>query len=174
MKRNAGDINQDQSSEGGLWGMLLVTIFIVVMFASVVFVIGMLTAGMWELMKAIRMFDWTMKPDASTPPLGADSSIGLTIRALEMFIIAPLPCIVLQGIANHLNQYVSFDSKALVRAKASLPTVKATIANILVSTVAVNLVGRVLDRDPLDWETVGSLLLIIIGLTAYYFVMEDF
>lgn len=179
MKSGAGDTNQYAGSEARFWGMALVTAFYIVMIMSLGFVVAMLAAGLWELAKAIYMFGWTMAPetstlpyDADTPRFGADSSIGLTIRALEMFIIAPLPCIVLQGMANHLNQYAGVSKKALVLAEASLPKVKATMANILVSIVAVNLVGRVLNKDPLDWETAGSLLLIIVVLTAYYFAMD--
>lgn len=160
-------------------GSLLVAIYILAMFVSIIFVLCMLGAGLRELSKAILMFDWGNSEAGNE----ADLSIEFTIRALEMFIIAPLPCIVLQGVARHLSQYAGVDSEMIVRARASLPEVKATIANILVSTVAVNLVGRVLETrkgfdsegllgDTLNWETVGSLLLIIVVLTGYYFVME--
>lgn len=171
-------------------------VFGVVVPVSLLFMAVMLAAGVCELLEAMWTFDWPWRrltdffnhlvfggggvivhsdlvAHADVRPMpGAESSIGSTILALEMFILAPLPYLVLEGMALHVTKHSNEKDYVRAKADASLPKTKAIVASILVSTVAVHIVGDVLNRDKLNWGVAASELLIIVVLTGYYVLME--
>jgi hypothetical protein len=176
------DSVRSASPRGGyyrFWDGAAGLVFAFVVPASFVFMVALLLAGLLELWNAMKAFEWRLSWEQSAHPpdneLHFDASIHSTIHALELFILGPLPYMVLSGLAGYITQHTDKNLHTRLRAEANFPKVKAIIASVLVSTVAVHLVGMVLREDPsspLDLKIVGSELLIIIVLSAYFVVME--
>lgn len=151
-------------------------IFFVAVVAALVFMLLLFSIGLIELWAAVRAFDWLWLLEDSGASKSAPSindSILATIKALELFILAPLPYVVLQGLGVYITCCFSDAENDRERAEKSLPQVKSLIASIFVSTIAVSLVGKVLDEEePLTWTMVGTHLMIIVVLATYYFAIE--
>ncbi|HYI64052.1 MAG TPA: hypothetical protein VEW71_04130 [Allosphingosinicella sp.] len=137
--------------------------------ASFIFLLGALVAGLVQLFFACKILAWPWFSGESTGTSLKDS-IQSTIHALELFILAPLPYVVLHGLYRYLRR--DMKNEHSVGESSGLPEVKAIVASILVSTVAVNLVGDVLKGESLSWDRIGMQLATIIVLASYFVIME--
>jgi hypothetical protein len=119
------------------------------------------------------------------------------IEALEMFILAPIAYLTLVSLQFYVSRFIGFTVAARARGVAGhgvdssaqdssgleaqedrslerlalLPKIKALIASMLVSLVAVHLVGSVL-KGEISWPSAAPQLAIIIVLGAYFMMLE--
>jgi hypothetical protein len=159
---------------------------------ALVFMVAVLAAGMYELYVAIKDFFWhPMVTIAGAHGAGAavasvedaaETTNAVVIGALEMFILAPIPYLTLVSLQFYVSRFIGFtvigrsgDGQAQEQQSsermALLPKIKALIASMLVSLVAVHLVGAVL-KSEVTWRSVAPQLAIIIVLGAYFILLE--
>ena len=103
----------------------------------------------------------------------------MAISGLELLLLAPLGYLLLVSLAYYIERYRrpidAASQTGEISADALLSRTKALATSLLISTVAVDLVGRLLGKDPthdLTWSLSGIEFVMIAVFTAYYLILQ--
>src|SRR5262245_15757665 len=148
-----------------LWGSMLS------LFINGLLMVGLLAASAWEGIVACLTFAHIVPP----PPgfSSADkAAIALGLKAVELVLLAPLGYVFVSALATFVQALVEQKDDDWTGAFRVIVGVKSLATSLLISIVAVDFIGKILEGQTL--ETAGSLIqgFNFILLIIYLLVLE--
>ena len=129
---------------------------------------GLAAAGFVELGTALRLFFY--------PPAGSnqqpEQALILALKGLEFLFLAPLPVIVVYGVASQLI-WMTRDPKSSEEPagrQGALTEAKQLVIGLMIAVIGSALIGRLVSNT-LDLSSALGGAAIIVALTAYVFVL---
>lgn len=138
-----------------------------------------LGAGIFSFYRAALAFHWCLGLLGHCAADSDAESLTMAINGLELLLLAPLAYLLLVSLAYYIERYRkpadAVSNPGEISADALLSRTKALAVSLLISTVSVDLVGRLLGKDPahnLTWSLSGIEFLMIFLFTVYYIILQ--
>lgn len=148
-----------------LWALFLFSL------ANAVLMAGFLAAAAYEGVSALLTFVGYLPPRHGFSSTH-EASMALALKSVEFVLIAPLGYVFVSALANFVLALVEGKGDAWSQAFRAVVGVKALATSLLISIVAVDLVGKILEEKVLDLASSLIEGLVFAILVGYLIILE--
>jgi len=145
---------------------------------ALIFLVAFLAAAVWSAAKSVGIFwGFGAEIDTSLYKTKALASIAHALKAVELILVAPLPYLFASAIGHYLLKIGDKDGdhqeiEKWQFAQNTVIGVKTFATSLLASIIAVDLVGRVIEKATLEIFDVLPQVAILLTMIIFLYVLE--